>query len=127
MNPKKSLRTVAGLQVLENVRDICKTYLEVEEKVDSFGHISFRVKDKPFVMMGEDKENPSMSIKTLPTTQEVLLQFEGFTKTPYIGQHGWTSLTLDGSENWKAIEGYIYEAYMRTAPKRLCKLVEENK
>ncbi len=43
-------------------------------EVDRFGHTSLRVKDKPFVILGGDKSNPSLSIKTLKTTQEMLIQ-----------------------------------------------------
>jgi predicted DNA-binding protein (MmcQ/YjbR family) len=120
----KTIQSEHGLYGLEKVRAICTRFPEVEDKVDSFGHTSFRVKDKPFVMLGEKEETLSLAIKTHPTTQEVLLQLEGFFKTPYIGQHGWTSLIIRPETNWKEIEGYIHEAYLRTAPKRLCKVVE---
>ncbi|SDO02616.1 hypothetical protein SAMN04487897_107120 [Paenibacillus sp. yr247] len=45
--------TVKGLELLSKVRTFCSELPEVEEKVDGFGHTTFRVKDKPFVMMGE--------------------------------------------------------------------------
>ncbi|CAH0344721.1 MmcQ/YjbR family DNA-binding protein [Bacillus sp. CECT 9360] len=96
---------------------------EVFEEVDSFGHTSFRVKDKPFVMMGEE-ERLSIAVKTLPETQEFLLQKEGFSKTPYIGQHGWTSFDFTVVPEWDDLESFITEGYLRTAPKRLAKLVQ---
>jgi predicted DNA-binding protein (MmcQ/YjbR family) len=112
-----------GQIILAQVREICMRLPEVHEAVDSFGHTSFRVKDKPFVMMGEKAEDTSISIKTLKTTQEVLLQREGFVKTPYIGQHGWVSLTSIDQADWQEIEELIKEGYLRTAPKSLAKLV----
>lgn len=105
------------------VRKICMRLPEVAEQVDSFGHISFRVKDKPFVMMGEKESGYSLSIKTLPTTQEILLQQDRFSKTPYIGQHGWVSLSQTEPIDWNEIEELIIEGYLRSAPKRLAKLV----
>ncbi|QED49972.1 MmcQ/YjbR family DNA-binding protein [Cytobacillus dafuensis] len=125
MTSKKTIQSEIGLYGIEKVREISMKFPEVDEKVDSFGHTSFRVKDKPFVMMGEKEGQSSLAIKTLPTTQEILLLLDGFFKTPYIGQHGWTSLIIDQDINWKEIEGYILEAYLRTAPKRLCKVVSE--
>ncbi|MCX7570245.1 MmcQ/YjbR family DNA-binding protein [Tumebacillus sp. DT12] len=114
--------------MLAKVREICMRLPEVAEAVDKFGHTSFRVKDKPFVIMGEQENEGesglSLAIKTLPTTQELLLQQEGYFKTPYIGQHGWTSLVTAGEPDWAEVEGYLYEAYLRTAPKSLAKLVK---
>jgi predicted DNA-binding protein (MmcQ/YjbR family) len=117
------IKSSSGVEFLERVREICMQYPEVTESVDKFGHTSFRVKDKPFVMMGENESNEeatSLSIKTLPTTQEILLQQEGYYKTPYIGQHGWTSFRTR-TLNWSEIEAMILEGYVRTAPKRLSK------
>lgn len=114
----KLITSKKGKDLLARTRETCMKLPEVEEKIDKFGHTSFRVKDKPFVMLGESDGEPSISIKTLKTTQEMLLQQEGYTKTPYIGQHGWTSFNTD-SLDWNEIEDYILEGYLRTAPKNL--------
>lgn len=127
MSGEKQVTSEQGLAMLAKVREICARLPEVTEAVDKFGHTSFRVKDKPFIMMGESEKNvpgASLSIKTLPTTQELLLQQEGYTKTPYIGQHGWTSFPPVDALDWAEVEGYIFEGYLRTAPKSLAKLVK---
>ncbi|MCY9696744.1 MmcQ/YjbR family DNA-binding protein [Paenibacillus alginolyticus] len=62
--------SVKGLELVAKVRAFCMELPEAEEKVDGFGHITFRVKDKPFVMMGETDGQPSTAIKTNLTTQE---------------------------------------------------------
>ncbi|WP_257348435.1 MmcQ/YjbR family DNA-binding protein [Pseudalkalibacillus decolorationis] len=124
MEHDKRIQSEKGQQLLKRVRQICVQYPEIEEKVDSFGHTSFRVKDKPFVMLGENNNDPSIAIKTLKTTQEILLQQEGYKKTPYIGQHGWTTFDTD-SLNWDEIEDYILEGYLRTAPKGLVKQMKK--
>jgi predicted DNA-binding protein (MmcQ/YjbR family) len=125
MDDQKQIRSKRGLDILTQVREICMRLPEVAEGMDSFGHTSFRVTDKPFVMMGEKDANQSLAIKTLPTTQHVLLQREGFTKTPYIGQHGWVSLNTAGELDWQEIEELILEGYLRSAPKRLVKLIQQ--
>ncbi|WNC15200.1 MmcQ/YjbR family DNA-binding protein [Brevibacillus brevis] len=113
-----------GLAFVEQVRKLAMRLPEVTEKVDHFGHQTFRVNDKPFVMLGEGEDGtPKMSIKTLPTTQEVLLTRPHFTKTPYIGHHGWVSIAAKDISDWKEIESYLLEGYLRSAPKRLAKLV----
>ncbi|PWK07017.1 MmcQ/YjbR family DNA-binding protein [Tumebacillus permanentifrigoris] len=111
------------MEIVAKVRELCLALPEVTEGLDSFGHISFRVRDKPFVMMGEKDASSTLAIKTLPLTQELLLQREGFTKTPYIGQHGWVSLRTTGDLDWNEIQDLLLEGYLRTAPKRLAKLV----
>jgi predicted DNA-binding protein (MmcQ/YjbR family) len=114
-----------GLALVDQVRKLAMRLPEVSEQVDAFGHTSFRVSDKPFVMLGEGGEGePSLSIKTLPITQEHLLQRQHFYKTPYIGQHGWVSILGKDVTDWKEIESYLLEGYLRSAPKRLAKLVQ---
>lgn len=116
------INSVQGNELLSRVREIAFQFPEVKEEIDKFGHTSFRVKDKPFIMMGEKEDGPSLALKTLKTTQHLLLQQKDrFFKTAYIGQHGWTSLYTNTSLNWEEIEGYITEAYLQTAPKKLTK------
>lgn len=122
------MKSEKGLALLAKVREICSQWPEVTEAVDGFGHTSFRVKDKPFVIMGEH-ENPeqeaSLSIKTLPTTQDVLLQQGGFYKTPYIGRHGWVSVSNTDELNWEELKELMLEGYLRTAPKKLANQVQK--
>ncbi|MEC0208434.1 MmcQ/YjbR family DNA-binding protein [Paenibacillus ehimensis] len=122
----KTVKSEGGLQLLDKVRTYCIGLPEVAEQVDSFGHTSFRVNDKPFVMLGEHGEDGSLAIKTSPATQEILLQQDQteYFKTPYIGQHGWVSIRFANRADWQEIEELIQEAYLRTAPKRLIRLLD---
>ncbi|MBP1963952.1 MmcQ/YjbR family DNA-binding protein [Paenibacillus aceris] len=115
-----------GLEGAAKVRAFCKQLPEVVEKVDGFGHITFRVKGKPFVMMGETDGQPSTAIKTNLTTQEFLLQQEDspYHKTAYIGQHGWVSILDMDRVPWTEITDLITEGYARTAPKKLRQLLQ---
>ncbi|WP_240794312.1 MmcQ/YjbR family DNA-binding protein [Bacillus sp. BHET2] len=99
--------------VIDEIRRFSLSYPEVHEHIDGFGHISFRVKDKPFVIIGE-----TLSIKTLPATQEILLEQSGYIKAPYIGRHGWVLVEIE-EVGWQTIEGLIREGYLIVAPKRL--------
>ncbi|MGC5324842.1 MmcQ/YjbR family DNA-binding protein [Brevibacillus sp. SYSU BS000544] len=118
------IKSTRGLELLAKVREICTSFPEVEEKIDLFGHTSFRIKDKPFVMMGEKAESSSISIKTSKETQEILLQQGNkFSKTPYIGHHGWVSLRNTDSIDWAEAEGLMKEGFLRTAPKKLVKQI----
>ncbi|QCJ42419.1 MmcQ/YjbR family DNA-binding protein [Bacillus sp. S3] len=122
MGHDRQIKSLHGNELLTKIREIAKKFPEVIEAVDKFGHTSFRVKDKPFVMMGENGDNLTLSIKTLKTTQQLLLQEQDrFFKTPYIGQHGWTSVSTNQKLNWNVIEGFILEGYLQAAPRNLSK------
>lgn len=115
------IQSAQGLALLARMRDYCTKLPEVEEKVDGFGHTTFRVKDKPFIFMGEMDGQISTSLKTNLTTQEFLLGQDNtpFRKTPYIGQHGWVSIFDIERVPWIEIQDLIVEGYARTAPKKL--------
>lgn len=114
----KSLDT-AGM--LENVRNICLALPEAFEHIDGFGHNTFKINGKSFVISGESEKGFSLSFKSDRETQEFLLQKEHFFKTPYIGRHGWVSIENPQGEEWDELTGLIQEAYLRAAPKRLVK------
>ncbi|MFD2611764.1 MmcQ/YjbR family DNA-binding protein [Paenibacillus gansuensis] len=113
------------LELLSKVRTAAQVYPEVTEAVDGFGHTSFRVKNKPFIMLGASENGMSCSIKTSPETQSMLLQGNVYTRTPYIGQHGWVTVYLSERTDWKELKDLIEEAYHRTAPPKLRKLHAE--
>jgi hypothetical protein len=120
MEHDKSMKTKQGIEMLDNVRRICNSLPEVEEIIDGFGHTTFKVKGKSFIMMGENEEVvPGLSFKSDRENQEFLLQQGPYFKTPYIGQHGWVS--IKSPQNWDELEPLLKEAYLRAAPKRLAK------
>ncbi|MFS0557649.1 MmcQ/YjbR family DNA-binding protein [Brevibacillus sp. 179-C9.3 HS] len=122
----EQISSIEGLKMVAAVRELATRLPEVTEQVDAFGHTSFRVNDKPFVILGEGgTDGPSLSVKVLKTTQEMLLTQEHFYKTPYIGHHGWVSILAKNVTNYNEVEDYIREGYMCAAPKRLVKQLQE--
>lgn len=121
----KRLKSKQGLEMLEKVRLICRDLPEVEEIVDGFGHTTFKVKGKSFIIMGENEhaEGAGISFKSDRENQEILLQQGRYMKTPYIGQHGWVSTRKDELLDWDELSVLLKEAYLRAAPKRLVKQV----
>ncbi|WHZ58187.1 MmcQ/YjbR family DNA-binding protein [Metabacillus hrfriensis] len=107
--------------MLENLRNICLALPEAVEIIDGFGHNTFKINGKSFVISGESEKGFSMSFKSDLETQELLLQKEHFFKTPYIGHHGWVSILNPVGEDWDELTDLIQEAYLRAAPKRLVK------
>lgn len=107
--------------MLENVRKICLALPEAVEVIDGFGHNTFKINKKSFVISGESDKGFRLSFKSDRENQEILLQNERFFKTPYIGHHGWVSILNPNGEDWNELTDLIQEAYLRAAPKRLVK------
>lgn len=107
--------------MLENMRKICLAMPEAVELIDGFGHNTFKINGKSFVIAGESELGFSLSFKSDRETQALLLQKEHFYKTPYIGHHGWVSIQNPAEEDWDELTDLIQEAYLRAAPKRLVK------
>ena len=120
---EKRIRSAKGLRTVERVRNLTEDLPEVTEAVDKFGHTSFLVRDKPFIMMGEGNQGPSMAIKTTLDKQRNLIEQGDFVRTKYIGQHGWVSLDRLPLTKWDKIEHLIAEAYVLVAPKSLGKKI----
>ncbi|WP_224773366.1 MULTISPECIES: MmcQ/YjbR family DNA-binding protein [Bacillaceae] len=111
--------------MLEKVRTICLALPEAVELIDGFGHNTFKINGKSFVISGESEKGFGLSFKSDRETQELLLQKEHFFKTPYIGRHGWVSIQNPDGEDWDELTDLIQEAYLRAAPKRLVKQWKE--
>lgn len=131
MTYHKPISSKEGLELIAKIRKHCAQFPEVAEKIDLFGHTSFRISDKPFVILG-GMESVLLSIKADKHMQEFLLQQAdtNFRKTPYIGQHGWITVIDLERADWKELEELITEGYYRTAPKKyfqMLKRAEHNK
>lgn len=107
--------------MLDHVRNICLALPEAVEHIDGFGHNTFKINGKSFVISGESEKGFSLSFKSDRETQELLLQKEKYFKTPYIGRHGWVSIQNPDREDWDELTYLIQEGYLRAAPKRMVK------
>ncbi|NNF28074.1 MAG: MmcQ/YjbR family DNA-binding protein [Gemmatimonadetes bacterium] len=117
----RPISSAEGLAAVARVRQALSTLPETEERIDKFGHTTFRVRNKPIVFLGENGQGCWFSVKADRHTQAFLLRRECFEKTPYIGQHGWTSVRWDRIPDWDEIVELIREAYLLVAPARLKK------
>jgi hypothetical protein len=117
----------APARVIERIRKTCLALPEAVEK--SFGgHVSpgFRVRDKLFVVIGEDRSY--MTLKAPEGVQRILVNSDGerFFVPPYVGSKGWVGvrIALKEAPNWGEVAEMIYESYCLTAPKRLVARLE---
>jgi predicted DNA-binding protein (MmcQ/YjbR family) len=106
-------------ELIEEVRAICASIPEVSEERDGFGHTVFKVRKKTFVMIGDGYGKGSISIKSDPTTQDLLVKRGPWQRTPYIGQHGWVSVWGDDPVDWEEVRELVRDGYRMAAPKRL--------
>jgi predicted DNA-binding protein (MmcQ/YjbR family) len=113
-----------GRRLLAAVRAACAALPNVVEQIDGFGHTTFRVGKKSFVIAGMGEDGTSISIKADRANQALLVSRGPYYRTPYIGQHGWVSVDAPLDQNWDEIRGLIEDAYRLAAPKRVAGLRE---
>jgi predicted DNA-binding protein (MmcQ/YjbR family) len=111
-------------EIVDQVRGICASIPEVTQERDGFGHTVFKVRKKTFVMIGDGYGKGSLSIKSDPTTQSLLVKRGPWQRTPYIGQHGWVSVWGDDEIEWEEVRELVRDAYRLAAPKKLAQQLE---
>ena len=99
---------------------------EVTEKVTWDVDITFRVRDKIFVIMGPD--GAGASVKASREAQQALVASDPttFSVSPYTGRFGWTSVDLSRVDPEEMRE-LVEEAWRRTAPRRLVAAFDEHR
>ncbi|NNF13601.1 MAG: MmcQ/YjbR family DNA-binding protein [Gemmatimonadetes bacterium] len=115
----------AAIAAIERLRETVAGLPEVVEKIDKFGHVAFRVRDKPFVLIGNGKGDGSLAIKADAHTQRFLIEHRGYHRTPYIGQHGWTSVARLPPADWDEVERLVHDGYRLAAPASLVRALDE--
>ena len=67
------------------------------------------------------ERRPSCWVKAEQGVQELLVAHDEtrFFRPPYVGQHGWIGIRLDGAPDWDELADLVEESYRMTAPKRL--------
>jgi predicted DNA-binding protein (MmcQ/YjbR family) len=125
MTSGSQLDTPDGQRLLTAVRSVCERLPEVEEVIDGFGHTTFKVRKKSFVIAGMGEGGEALSIKADLVTQEALVRHGPYYRTPYIGQHGWVSIADPLEHDWVGVEELIVDGYRLAAPKRLVRELED--
>jgi predicted DNA-binding protein (MmcQ/YjbR family) len=123
MPTEKLSATPAGRQLVAALRKTCAGLPEVEDGVDGFGHTTFRVRRRSFVIAGMGQDGLTVSIKADLPNQALLTRRGPYYRTPYIGQHGWISIDDPGDEEWPEVEALIHDGWRLAAPKSLAKQV----
>jgi hypothetical protein len=104
--------------VLRALRELSRQLPDAEEYV-MVHHPAFRVGKKPYAVVGlrADSSHVTLSINLGPTVQAHLLEDERFSKTPYIGQHGWVSVNFD-DVSAPELQALVVDSYRRCAGRK---------
>ncbi|EYF08179.1 MmcQ/YjbR family DNA-binding protein [Chondromyces apiculatus] len=114
----KNFASTDGL--MKELRSLCSA-LPGAEEYTMVHHPAFRVGKKPFLiagMMEHEHNTPTLSVNLGHMTQGDLLAEPRFTKTPYIGQHGWVTLRRKDAAA-EEIAQLVEESWRRIASKKL--------
>jgi predicted DNA-binding protein (MmcQ/YjbR family) len=112
-------RSPAGRKLRDALREACGRLPEVDEVRDGFGHTTFKVRKRSFVIAGMGEDGTSVSVKSDPATQAFLVRHGPWYRTPYIGQHGWVTLDDPLDAEWEDVVEIIEDGWRLAAPKRL--------
>ena len=115
-------------EILAQLRAICLALPEAAEKGGVAEH-TFRVRDKIFVLFDDNHHGDgriAIWCKAPPGAQDVLVGGDParFFVPPYVGQHGWIGVRLEGDVDWDAVADFARDAYRMTATKRQIALLD---
>lgn len=101
----------------DEVRRLALSLPEAEER-ETWGHPTFRVRDKIFATLSPD--GSVGGVKASPQEQALLLSSdpETFSMADYVGRYGWVTVKL-ATVDPEVMRGIVVDAWRRTAPKRL--------
>lgn len=105
------------------LRAMCLSFPDVTEKLtwgdaEHAGDLTFRIKDKIFVITG-DEQSTGASIRTsLEQQADLLAAFpDAFKSAAYVGRFGWVSVDLTKAPD-EVVRDVVEGAWLRTAPKK---------
>src|SRR5437763_12806084 len=113
-------RVKPGADPVARIRTICLALPEAMEQPFG-GHTapSFRVREKLFVMISEDRT--CLTCKAPPGEQQALVSSDGarFFVPAYVGHKGWIGVRRDVEQDWDELSELMEESHRITAPKSL--------
>ena len=113
------------MPTFQDVREISLGLPEVEEHVTWGTDVNFRIRNKMFVITG-DEGSTGVSIKASLDAQADLIDLdaETFSKAAYVGRFGWVNVDLERVDR-PLLEKLLRDAWRATAPAKLRGLVAE--
>jgi hypothetical protein len=102
----------------DELRQMALALPEVTEKLTWEVEVTFRIRDRVFIFMGQD--GGAASIKASLEAQQALVasEPETYSVSAYVGRYGWTTVQLERVDP-EDLRELVEEAWRRTAPKKL--------
>jgi hypothetical protein len=96
----------------------CALRLPEARELETWGHPTFRVRDKIFASLAPDGR--TAGVKATLEAQQALIATDPatFSASDYTGRFGWTTIQLANVDP-DELEELVVEAWRRTAPKKL--------
>jgi predicted DNA-binding protein (MmcQ/YjbR family) len=120
--------TSMATEPLDRLRTICLALPEAAER-ETWGHATFRVRDKIFAMAGDGQGGGRLSVscKARPGLQPALVEGapDRFFVPPYVGPKGWIGIYLGDETDWDELADLVEESFRMTAPKRVAALLDQ--
>ena len=116
---------------IDELRAFCMSLPGTHEKetwgdAEHAGDVTFRVKDKIYVITGQD--GGAASVRTMIEQQaDLIAAFPGSVSiAPYVGRFGWVNIVLAGSSalDPEVARDVIRSAWRRTVPKSMLRELE---
>jgi predicted DNA-binding protein (MmcQ/YjbR family) len=113
---------------LDELRAFCMSLPGTHEKetwgdAEHTGDITFRVRDKIYLITGQDGGGASIRTDKAQQTDLLAAFPEAVSVAPYVGRFGWVNVTFDGIDP-EIVKDIIRSAWRRTAPKAVVQQAE---
>lgn len=113
---KKPKAAPSDPAALEKLRRICLALPNARETL-TWGAPHFRVGDKIFCGIGDEKGRLAIGFKLEMDHADAVIQDPRFWRAPFVGRHGWVSMGVTPRMNWKQVKAFVEESYRLIAPK----------
>lgn len=94
------------------------TRLPEATEIETWGHPTFRVRNKMFGGFGTSDRGATLTLKQAKVDQAILLADDRFFMPKYVGKHGWVGLYAEELP-WDQVAELLEDGYRLTAPKKL--------
>jgi hypothetical protein len=114
---------------LDELRELCLSLPGTHEKEtwgdeEHAGDITFRVRDKIYLITGQSGDGASIRTSTEQQADLISAFPEAFSMAPYVGRFGWVSVRTEAVEP-DLLREVIVSAWRRTAPKAVVRSFDE--
>lgn len=111
------------MPAFDDVRRIALGLPETEERITWEVDITFRVRDKIYLITGQDGGGASIRTDKAQQTDLLAAFPEAVSVAPYVGRFGWVNVSFDRIDP-EIVKDIIRSAWRRTAPKAVVQQAE---